>query len=115
MKFDLKVSAKICAVVFVFYLILTYWENAARLIGNLFSAAFPVFLGCVLAYILNIPMSFYEKHYFKNKKSKLIIKSRRPVCLVAAIISLLAIVALVTGLIVPQLISCFKLIFAELP
>ena len=57
MKFDLKVSAKICAVVFVFYLILTYWENAAKLIGNLFSAAFPVFLGCVLAYILNIPSS----------------------------------------------------------
>ena len=32
----------------------------------------PIFIGCVLAYIFNIIMNFFEKHYFPKKNTKLI-------------------------------------------
>ena len=60
--------------------------------------------------IENILMSAYERLWSGKWQA-----AKRPVCLVAALLTMIAIVALVIGLVVPQLISAFKLIFAELP
>ena len=60
-------------------------------------------------------MSFYERHYFPKSTKKTVLKSRRPVCLTGAILSIIGIVALVIVLIAPQLANCVKLLVAELP
>lgn len=46
------------------YLCIHYWSAAAGLFGAVLGAASPLLIGCVIAYIINILMSFYERHFF---------------------------------------------------
>ena len=115
MKIQRKTCLIVCVSVFLLYLAMEYWPVVAGLLLKCLTAAIPLLVGCVMAYIINILMSFYERHYFPRSKKRFIIKSRRPVCLLAALATVLAIAALVIGLVVPQLISCVSVLAAELP
>ncbi len=106
---------KITGSLFILYLGIHYWPNISGFLGAVFSALTPLILGAMIAYSLNILMSFYEKHYFINSQKEAVQKSRRPVCLLLAMVSLLAVLALIVLLIVPQIISCVKLLLAEIP
>lgn len=114
-KFEWKICLKIGAVIFALYLLIHYWPNISGVLGTVISAATPIFIGLIMAYIINILMSFYERHYFPKSTKKAVIKSRRPLCLIGAIISIMGIIALVIVLIAPQLANCIKLLVAELP
>lgn len=114
-KIEWKTCLKIGAVIFALYLLVHYWANIAGVLGTVISAATPIFIGLVMAYMINILMSFYERHYFPKSSKKAVIKSRRPVCLTGAIISIIGIVGLVIVLIAPQLANCIKLLVDELP
>ncbi|MBQ7974936.1 MAG: AI-2E family transporter [Clostridia bacterium] len=115
MNITWKNCIRICVSVFVLYLCMEYFGVLMSFLGVVIGAAAPLGVGCVIAYCVNILMSFYEKHYFSNSKNKYLIKSRRPVCMVGAFLSLIAIITLVVNLVVPQLISCIQLIIAKLP
>lgn len=115
MKVEWKPCIRIAVCVFGLYLAIHYWPAVAALLGKLISASSPVLIGGVIAYPLNILMGFYSRHYFPNKNSVVVSKTRTPVCLVFAIITLLAIIALIFALIIPQLIDCVKLLLVELP
>ena len=65
---------------FILYLCIHYWDGLIHLLRLLLAAGTPLLMGCVFAYIFNIPMSFYERHYFPKSKKSGIVKSRRPVC-----------------------------------
>lgn len=114
-KLETKTIIKILAAVFALYLCIHYWPNISWLIASVFSAASPLLAGCCIAYTLNILMSFYERHFFPNSAKKFVIKARRPSSLLLAIVTLLAVIALIAALIVPQLISCVKLLVTEVP
>ena len=63
---------------FVLFLCCSYWKMIAGFLVKLFSAATPLFIGLAIAYVLNILMSFYERHYFAAQSGKRIVqKSRR--------------------------------------
>lgn len=79
------------------------------------SAVLPLIVGCVLAYIVNLIMRVLEKRYFPRAKSKLLIASRAPVCMVASVLILLAVMAIILVLVVPQLVDCIKLLVAKIP
>ncbi|MGN0308071.1 MAG: AI-2E family transporter [Lachnospiraceae bacterium] len=115
MKLEWKTCIRIAVSAFFFYLCIQYWPNAARLLSMGLSAAFPLITGCIIAYLVNILMRFYEKHYFPKARTALILKSRRPVCMVAAFLTLLIIMILVVNLIVPELVSCVGVIISALP
>ncbi len=115
MKGRWKTWALILGSVFLLYLCMEYWPVAAGVLGKALSAAVPLIAGCVMAYVINILMSFYERHYFPKSKKKFWQKSRRPVCLTFAVLTVLAIIAAVVALIVPQLVSGVKLLAAEIP
>lgn len=116
MKFSWKTCFRICASVFFLYLCIFYWEDAAKFLGTLLAALSPLLLGLTIAYVLNILMSFYEQHWFPQRaKTTLLVKIRTPICLVAALITLFAIITLVVVLVVPELISCLKFLAAEIP
>ena len=115
MKLSWKDSLKIFAILFGLYLGVHYWPGATKLIKSLISAAFPLILGSVIAYLVNILMRSYEAHYFPTSKKQSILASRRPVCMLGAFATLIAIVVLIVGLIVPQLISCVRLIIDKIP
>ncbi|MGN1345291.1 MAG: AI-2E family transporter [Eubacteriales bacterium] len=115
MKADVKSFLKIGGVLFLLFLGFYYWETIEKGAVSLFAAAVPLLLGCVIAYLVNILMSWFERHYYPISSRRIVRITRRPVCLVAAVLSVLTISAFVIGLILPQLVDCVKLILDELP
>ena len=87
----------------------------AKIAATALSAVYPLLLGVVFAYIINIIMRWFEDHYFPKSQSKHIIASRRPVCLVLSLLSAAAILALVLNIILPEIINAIKLISMKVP
>jgi len=103
------------ASIFLLYLAIHYWGAAAGLIKGMLSAALPLILGCAVAYLVNILMTAYERIYFPETKNPSLAKSRRPVCMLLAFVTLIAIVVLIFGLIIPQLGECIGVIIEAFP
>ena len=114
MKQEWKTPLRIGAVLFGLYLAIHYWGNLSALAALALGASFPLMLGAVIAYAVNILMSMYERWYFPNSKSQAVLRSRRPVCLLLAYASLIALVALIVGMILPELIQSVSLLIQEL-
>lgn len=115
MKIEWKSCLKIGVSVFLLYLGIHYWNGLTRFLGTLIGAAAPLLIGCVIAYIVNILMSFYERHYFPKSTKKFWTKSRRPVCMLAAFISLAVIVILLINIVVPELLAAVQLLLEQIP
>ena len=115
MKIEWKSCFRLGATVFLTFLAIHYWSSLTGLMGVLFSAASALITGCVIAYVLNILMSFYEQHYFPKNQSKAVEKSKRVVCMLAAMLTLVAVVVLIIGLVLPELAACIRLLIAEIP
>ena len=114
MKQEWKGPLRVGAVLFGLYLAIHYWEKLTALAGLALGAGFPLVLGAVIAYAVNILMSMYEGWYFPNSKSPGVAGSRRPVCLLLAYASLIALVVLIVRMILPELIQSFTLLLQEL-
>ncbi len=118
MKLEWKTCLKIGVTAALLFLFFHYWEQLVAVVGLALSAAKPLLLGCVIAYVVNILMSFYERYYFtkgKIKDKKWVNGSRRIVCMVLAYLSVVGILFLIFSLVVPQLIECGKLLAKEIP
>ena len=115
MTLSWKACIRAGATAFLLYLAIHYWPSAVKFTALVASAAAPLLIGCAAAYIINILMRFYERHYFVNNQKPAVIKSRRPVCMAAAIITLALIVVLIVALVVPELILCIKLLWSAIP
>ncbi len=115
MKFSWKTCLRVGVSAFALYLCIHFFPAIARFLGSVLGAATPLIIGGVIAYLLNILMTFYERHYFPKSQKAFVIKSRRPLCMTAAILTLVAIVSLVVGLVVPELVSCVSLLISKLP
>ena len=114
MKQEWKAPLRMGAVLFGLYLAVHYWGHLSALAALALSAAFPLVLGAIIAYAVNILMSMYEGWYFPKSQNRTVAKSRRPVCLVLAYASLIGIVLLIVGMILPELIQSFTLLLQEL-
>ena len=115
MKVEWKTCFRVGISVFILFLCITYWPVVSKLLVSVIGAASPLILGCIIAYLVNILMSFYEKHYFPKSLKPVVAKTRRPVCMVAAFVSLLAVVTLIATVVVIQLVECVKVIIDETP
>lgn len=111
MKMEWNSCLRIGSTVVITYLVIHYWQAFAGLARVALGAAIPLLLGCVIAYILNIPMSFFERKLSFSKCPKL----KRPVCMILAFASILLVFALVSGMVFPELASCIRLLFERLP
>jgi len=115
MKLDRTTLLRLGAAIFVLYLCLHYWDAFALLLLGLLAAATPLLLGFCIAYLVNILMSLYERHFFVGKSSRALRVSRRPICMLLALASLLLIIVGVFLLIVPELLSCLQILALEIP
>jgi len=107
---------KAAASAFILFLCIRYWTVLENFFVMLPSVCLPIIIGFVIAYVLNILMSFYERHYFKKFSHRMVVKkSRTAVCIILAIITLLAVISLIILLIIPELMSCVKFLIAEIP
>jgi len=115
MKLDWKSCLKAGVTLFALYLCIYYWPGVSGFIKNLTSAFISLLAGGAIAYVINILMSFYERHYFPQSSKKAVLRSRRPVCLALSIITILALIALIIALVLPQLASCVRVLASEIP
>ncbi len=110
-----KNCLKIGVTALLLFVCIYYFKSFSNLLSLVLSALIPVLAGLLIAFLLNILMSFYEKHYFPKSNKKIVKVTRRPVCLVAALLSFLFIIAAVVWLVIPELVSCVKFIVSETP
>lgn len=109
-----QIYIKISAIALVVLVVVLICQNGLDL-SLVLGAIAPLVVGAVIAYLVNIIMVGYEKIYFPKSKAKFFIKSRRPVCMVAALLTIIAIIVLVIALIVPELGKAIKLLIQKLP
>ncbi len=111
MKLTWKGCLKVGVSIFLLYLAIVYWSVAAKLLLAVAGASSPLIIGGCIAYVVNIVMSSYERHYFPKSNHPILTKSRRPVCMVLAFATLVAVVALVCWIIIPQLAEAFMVLW----
>lgn len=111
-----KTCFRVAVSAFLLFVCISGWKYAVKFLTLLFHAVTPIVWGIVLAYVLNILMSFYEEHYFPAKAGRADIqKSRRPVCLAASFLTLIFIITALIGIVIPELVSCIKFLTSEIP
>ena len=115
MKAEFKKYVGIMLAVFLLVLGIRYWDAIIRFFELGLHAAFPLILGCVIAYAVNILMSFYEEKLFVKGKVKFLSKGKRPICMVLAFVSLAAIITLIMVLVIPELVNCVKYLIQAIP
>ena len=106
MELNNKTLLKIGISIFILFLLFTYWSGISTFLIKFIAISSPIIIGLIIAYILNILMSFYEKH---------IKKANRIICLILSILTLLVIIFAVLALLIPELISSIKLIAERFP
>ena len=113
MKHEWKSWLRLGVTLFGLYLAIHYWGPFSTLVVLMLQAAFPLLLGGVIAYAVNILMSIYEGFYFPGSTQGPGARTRRPVCLLLAYASLIGIVFLIIRMILPELIQCVGLLIQE--
>lgn len=115
MRFHWKFCLQAGVSIFILFLCIHYWDSFVLFLGLVLSAASPLLIGCAFAYIFNIPMNFYERHYFPKSKKPAVSKSRRPVCILLTFLSAAAAVLLLLRIVVPELSNCIILLLTSVP
>lgn len=98
-----RIAIAVAAVFVALLLLVVYFDEIWSFLGFALSVASPFALGAILAYLLNIIMSRFERLYFPNSQSKVVLRTRRIACLILSLCTVAAVVALVAWLVSGQL------------
>ncbi len=115
MKLEFRQLWKIALVIFALYLAIHFFPAILAFGQTILAAAFPLIIGFIIAYIVNILMGWFEKHYFPRSQKKIVAKTRTGVCLTAAFLALFVIVGVIFWLVIPELTDSVMLIVNKLP
>lgn len=114
-KQDFKKMLGFAGALILVFVVIRYWENLEGAIKVALSAGTPLIIGCVMAYVINILVGFYEGWYDKLFKVNVSLKIKRVVSLVLAFVSMFGIVALIVNLVLPELINCIASFIRLIP
>ncbi len=117
-KKDLKKGIIWIIVALIGYWIINNLNTVGNILGIIFTILFPFVLGGCLAFLLNIPMTFFERklsRLHKNKKKKQNTKLLRTLSIIFAIVVILLVLTLVVTLIVPELVKVVGLFIDNIP
>ena len=132
MELKWKTCFRAVVTVLVIYVLINYWNSFANIAGGVLGAVIPLIVGGIMAYAVNILMSFYENIFSKisllvsknkannntngNTQKKSVISSlKRPFCMILAYFSSVLIVFLIIRMVVPELIGCIELLLDKMP
>lgn len=116
-KENMKKITKILLIAILFYWGLQNISVAFEFISKIFEVLSPFIIGACLAFLINIPMQFFEKKISKkDKKGKIIRKKwRRVIALILAVIVLILVFSLIIGVVIPELFNVLKIFIGYLP
>ena len=121
MELNSKNIKKILFIIFLGALILTAFQNfglvilGVKKVFNIFS---PIIAALCVAFVLNIPLNMFENKIFKfwdKSKHKLVLKLKRPVCLLLTYLLALGIVSLLILVIIPDIIETITYLAEKMP
>lgn len=114
---DFKQSTAVKLILLSGFVLLTvmYFSAALGIINNVYGVISPLLLGGCIAYVLNILVAGYEKIYFPRSANKVVISSRRGVCILLSILSIFAILLFFLGVVIPQFIRSIQILSAGFP
>ncbi|MDQ0222883.1 AI-2E family transporter [Streptococcus moroccensis] len=92
-----------------------YWESAENLLGTLWRASLPFIGGAMIAYVVNILMSGYERIYYRLFKGDLARKFSRSITLLLAYATFAILVIVLLGIVIPELVESIQSLIANAP
>lgn len=102
------------ALLFIAYLFINSRSIFAGF-GTLLGIMTPFILGGVIAFIMKIPLNFFERKVFSKIKNKKIEKHKRTISIALTFIFIILVIFIIMAIIVPQLINSFDGIRKSLP
>ena len=103
------------ALIAVFILALINWSYLVQTISMIWSVVFPLILGGMIAFVLNLLMTWIEKYLYPNAKNKYLKGSRRPVAIILAVLIVCLVIAATVVIVVPQLASAVMTLIDVIP
>lgn len=99
-------------IIFAAIIIACFWKYdvVIRVLAFIFHVIFPFVLGGAIAFVLNVPMNFIQRHLFpedKIEKRKVIKKLARPLSMLIVLFCVIGIIVLVMFVLIPQLGNTF--------
>lgn len=100
-------------ILFTAIVIVCLWkyEASLKILSFIWGVVFPFILGGALAFVLNVPMNFIQRHLFpeeRTEKSKIFEKMARPVSMLIVLFSVIAVIGIVMFVLIPQLGNTFS-------
>ena len=74
-------------------LIVLRFDDVCGIVGTVWSAVEPLAVGAVLAYLLNFVAAFWESVWFPKNTKSLVIRTRRPICVILAVATATLVIA----------------------
>ena len=99
----------------VLILLIFYSEKVFAGIGFLFGITRPFLYGGVIAFVLNLPMKAFENKLLKRWTGNMASKLKRPVCMILSLVSVVLVVAVVVGTVVPQVTATATEVGKKIP
>lgn len=98
---------------------LNHLDFVLSIIGGAFSVIAPFIVGLCLAFIFNVLLrpleGLWDKIFKKKKKTKFILKLKRPVCLVLSILIIMAVIFILLFMIIPEITRTVSAIASSVP
>lgn len=104
-KNDIKKTAFYAALLIILYWGLHNYQMILEGLGTLLTYLTPVIMGCAIAFVMNVPMSFIERKMLKKYTGK---KFVRPLSMVMTMLFIVAIVNTVLFIVIPEVTSSAK-------
>ncbi len=93
------------------FVALTHFSVVLGGLNYMIGLIMPLIVGGAIAFILNVPMCFFEKHYdnlTKKNSSKLIESMKTAVCIVITLIAFLLVLFIIANVIFPNIVESIK-------
>lgn len=106
---------KIIIFIGIVLLVVLNFDEVLNILSKIYSVIAPLLLGAVIAFILNILVNAYEKIYFPKSKSKFIKKSRRGMCILLSLLTIILVIAFFLNIVIPQIAQFIALMVKVFP
>lgn len=112
-KRKIKIGICIAAFAVILFVALHHLSNVIETIRFLLRIVSPFLFGICIAFVLNIPLRFFEEKVFKrlnNKSGAKWKKVRRPLCVCIVLFLFIGVIAALVAFILPQLVQSIQML-----
>lgn len=102
-------------IIAVLILAIINWSYLVSMVSMVWSVIFPLILGGMIAFVLNLLMRLIEKYLFPNTDKKWLQHTRRPLAIVLAILVIILVITGVVIIVIPQLASAVMTLIDVIP